>query len=45
MEIIYEVAEQKVQEDIVMSSGCYMQCEVNVNYGADYWCCDRIKGA
>ncbi len=45
MEIIYEIIENTLPEGIVYGWGCYMKCEVNTDYGADYWCCERIKGA
>lgn len=45
MEISYEIQEKHELESVQMGGGCYMKCEVNVNYGADYWCCERIKSA
>lgn len=45
MEISYEVLEKSISQEVHMGGGCYTMCEVNVNYGADYWCCERIKSA
>jgi len=47
MDISYEIVSPKEQEANVvqMGGGCYTKCEVNTDYGADYWCCERIKSA
>lgn len=45
MEISYEIQEKQELESVQMGGGCYTKCEVNVDYGADYWCCERIKSA
>ena len=44
MEICYDVPRKTVKK-IHMGGGCYTKCEVNTNFGADYYCCERIKSA
>ena len=42
MEIIYEVIEQKIEQDVVAGGGCYTECNVNTDYGNDYYCCENF---
>lgn len=45
MEIVYEIIENFKMSETTYGRGCYTSCEEHNNYGADYWCCERIKNA
>lgn len=45
MEIEFEVKEEKEPKNNHPSRGCFFRCEVNTNYGFNFWCCERIKSA